>query len=401
MINANNVTLEGDPYMTILQNEPTMKNSTVFIPSTVQNVTLRNLVFNGLPSANQPNAGSTYNFAVQCQAQNVLVEQCQAYYYGGQGFVFEHGAQNCTITDCVSSYAGILSGIGGVGYIVNNCSRIRVVNNTAFNDLGDGINIYQGGHDILVEGNHIEQCTGSGVNCEYWYSPDFTGDPQDRDIVISSNMIISCGYGGNGSFGNTTAHTGGYGGVLLQKCYNILVTGNKIRNCGRGVFVANYRGMSCGEADGSANITITDNEISGNTFEGIHLKNVRYSAISNNMIHGNGRDGIFINSSCLFLTVLHNVIWDVGNGQNNAYSGIHIQHPKGAQCEYLTVTGNAVSNTNDPDVNVMRCGIYDENTPTYEYDTFTDNKREGSYTTAVCGTPFKAKTSKRSGVALA
>jgi parallel beta-helix repeat protein len=96
---------------------------------------------------------------------------------------------------------------------------------------------------------------------------------------MQNNTIIGCGSGGNGLFGNTATETGSYGGVLLQKCYDVLVTGNTIRNCGRGVLVANYRGMSCEEVGGSANITITNNEISGSTFDGIHLKNASHSIV--------------------------------------------------------------------------------------------------------------------------
>jgi hypothetical protein len=95
-------------------------------------------------------------------------------------------------------------------------------------------------------------------------------------------------------------------------------------------------------------------------------------------VYVNGDDGIFINSSCLFLTVSHNVVCNVDNDLNDAFSGIHIENPNGAPCEYLTVTGNVVRNMNDPDGNVTRSAVYDENAPINEHSTFTDNKYEDS-----------------------
>lgn len=356
----------------IIKNTATLTVSTILVSSRASNVTICDLKMDGSLST-----GSECH-AITAYGKNVLIDHVEAYNYPSLLIAINHGAKFCTVSNCILH--DCLRGPYGVGVAVNNCSNVQVLYNRGYNLLESGIDIYQGANNVLVDGNLFEECEGGGVVLEYWY--EASTDPWAatvHDIVISDNTITACGYGGNGFFGNTTAATGGYGGVLIQKSTNIVVSNNHITNCGRGVLVGNYRSMSYLNPGGSEFITISGNDISASNYqnatngEGILLDNLYNGTVTNNTIHDNYGDGIFVNHGCEYITIDGNHLTGNGMGISNTYSGIHVGQPAGAPSKFLTITDNIIDDYAAASRNYTRYGIYDEGY-VEEHMILTDNK---------------------------
>lgn len=343
--NVVNVELYGNA---ILTPDGTYKNATILVTPTAKNITIRDLSFDG--RLNSRAGDGFFNMAVQVQGDNVLLENLRVQHYVAAGqIVFEHGAQFGRASHCVVSDA--LDGVLGVGFIAVNCSDIVFEGNTAYNLMQDGVDIYGSASRISVLNNNFFNNVGDGVHIEYFTT---YGLGRCSNILIQGNMLTSNGYGGNGLFGDSAPASGGYAGVLVEGADHVLIKDNICSYNGRGIMVANYRsGLAL---PGSNYITIESNDVSASLFEGIHVKNGWFHKITDNTVTNNQQHGIFLNETSFDL-VSRNQVEDNGQQTTNTYSGIITE----GSCQSNTFSENQVYTQT---ATTQKYGIYMPDTAT-------------------------------------
>jgi hypothetical protein len=387
LVNIQGIVLSGLGHQTVFHWDPTViinnNYSMIKVDNTAINVTIKNIIFDGRICQS-----SIWDFGIITRSTNTVLDNLDMYNFT-LCVGFEHGANNGIVKnsifhDCLGST------LLGSGIFVNNASNIQIVGNTGYNLWEPLIDCFQAAHDVLINNNVAYDCVGGGINLEFWYEAPYTADnASDYRISITNNLIQSSGYNGNGNFGNTSSATGGYGGITIQKAKDVIISGNVIHDCGRGILIANYRGMAYPYANGlggSSMVTIANNHVYRNNFavssngEGIYLDNVYLATVSNNLIEANFGDGMFINDSSQYLTIIGNTFKSNGIGMNNLYSQLHIKHPTGHQNTYLTIAHNTFEGA-EPTLNRAKYNIFDDNpNGLNEYSIFSDNIAENALT---------------------
>lgn len=213
------------------------------------------------------------------------------------------------IQDC------IIEGVASAGIWVSNVDNCRVESNTVVNCLADGIHFSDGCDGIVVSGNTLldnEDDNIAVVN-------DVAGAPYVSGFAITGNYI-NCG--------NTSAVTGGgivaigaTGGVIDGNtilntvkggvmCYQwvdifptdlILISNNKISNCGRGTGPHPGLGILLSESN---NVTIQGNYISQIAHNAsvsdngaIVVKDGNIVVVSSNTFTGISTDGVVLTTN--------------------------------------------------------------------------------------------------------
>jgi parallel beta-helix repeat protein len=239
--------------------------------------------------------------------------------------------------------AGILIGQTTKYYIIRNCTIVNPTKSqTGMTGITAGNNgrvencsvdncytgIYIGGSNTIITGNTVTGCdTGIG-----------SGMYEQSNVTISKNTVSGCtdvgidfNYLENSlSDGNTV--TACYDGIRVRTVFNSTVSNNVINN-NKG------DGINVDSTFANANSTITGNQVSGSGYEGIsvHCSN---NIISNNTVTGNKGAGIFLDNVALISDTTSNNVVEGNTANNNNHDGIRVT------CPHNTIKNNTATGNN-------------------------------------------------------
>jgi parallel beta-helix repeat protein len=267
---------------------------------------------------------------------------------------------NITISDCIINNNGRDLGGGWISpggilmdYEYSYCSNVWIMDCIIYKNTGGGVTIwlaqnvtiyrndiyrntwqgiYAEGANIVIHHNQIYENTNMGVFGQGVNIPGYT-----YDIVIHSNNISGNGYGSTSYY---------HGGIFLQGCPNcVTIKNNTISSNDKfGIYSSSSPGTN-----------IIENDITGNTEEGIHLGASNNTIIKDNNVM-NSETGLYIGPFGNSI-ILENII------SNNEF-GIELSS------SHNNISGNEISN-NDEGIH-LRSSIKN----TISRNNFLNNKRD-------------------------
>lgn len=244
------VTLEGEGYITVIQNSAT--NAAAIQASEKTNLSIRNLrVYGGAASPGTSHRGINFE-----DCTGVLIENVWAHGFQVQGIRVagykdtDPGSSRVIINNCNSynnGYAGIWAIYGGEHYLIsgNHCYK-NGVSGIVFDDSSTGTSRGKivGQNYIVIDGNICDDNTRSGIAIE-----------GSSHAIISNNVCSNNGrnaYWGTAQLGN---------GIILHSAQNFLSP------------------QSC---------VVTSNICMNNRVSGIKLVGSAYCLVSDNICKDNG-----------------------------------------------------------------------------------------------------------------
>ena len=226
----------------------------------------------------------------------------------GNGAIIQAGERDACVDIVASEVAisGFLVRNGFYGIKLNNVRGCTVANNTVIRCTQPGIAL------LFSDGNIIQGNNASfnGLGGEGWYG-----------IYLSNsndNLILE-----NVAYGN-----GAYGINLFPSCSNNTIRGNVLQGNMYGLYmftdcknnIVEYNDMSKNINSGldlrfnCTNNLILNNTMIDNVVAGLTLLDSGYNTLSGNLIEGNGRYGMQIQSNSNGNTVTDNSIYDSQTG---------------------------------------------------------------------------------------
>lgn len=284
-------------------------------------------------------------------SSNILLRGNTCEYSGDDNFAIGPLSSRVSVVNCIGRYGTASYAPASSGFEIDDGSnRISLNGCLAYENAGAGIDIHNhsatdGPTDITISGCISEANSVSGINIS-----GTSGAPsQPKRIALSGNVFQNNPIGVN----------------IYQEVCNVNIVGNLISNSTAtdGVYLGTLLDS----------ILISGNEIIGNTECGIDdHPNLKNSTISNNIISGNGQNGISLESSYNLVTG-NKIIYNTLNGIDcrgigasivNNFIGYNTQHG-------ITLTGasnalveNNVIVDNDYLDSSTYVGIYGGTTPT-------------------------------------
>jgi len=164
--------------------------------------------------------------------------------------------------------------------------------------------------DIIIKNNILKNPSRNGIGLSTAL----------RNVVVSGNHIGNCATWGIGGESAT-------GGVFVE---DVVVSNNTIDTANRPLVIA----------DDCLRWVVTDNIVTGGTFDGIIVERADPgTVISGNIVHGNERDGILVNETTDVI-VSNNIVFDNSNETHNTWSGIAFTDVQNG-----SISGNVVTDT--------------------------------------------------------
>jgi len=164
--------------------------------------------------------------------------------------------------------------------------------------------------DIVIQNNILKNPSRNGVGLS----------TAVRNVVVAGNHVENCATWGIGGESVT-------GAVFVE---DVIVSGNTIDTAKRPLAIA----------DDCLRWIVIGNTVTGGTFNGIFVERADPGTIiTNNIVHGNERDGILVNETTN-VVVSHNVVFDNSNETHNNWSGIAFTNVQNG-----SVNGNVVTDT--------------------------------------------------------
>jgi parallel beta-helix repeat protein len=226
--------------------------------------------------------------------------------------------------------------------------NFRVYNGTVLDSANDGISI-QGSGECEVIGCRVYNQKHKGI---HW------GTTLDMARIMN-NFVYGCG---SAQYEDASDYQGSGAMFFCSNNHRIIITGNHIENCYKGIFGFNYQGN--GECD--SNTIIANNTFKNCTVYGVILRDGIHAVLEANNFLGFGGTSIPVyvdnpNSQHLRNAVIaNNTIgeWATAtlNGDNEYNPAIKITGADG-----VVLTGNVVSvkktSNSTPTVDASRCNI--------------------------------------------
>lgn len=214
------------------------------------------------------------------------------------------------------------SGNGLAGIEVAASVRASIVDNTVADNSGAGVFVGVGAHNATVRGNAVTGNGGVGIEIEG------SDDSRVADNTVSgsgaANVEVDAAPG-TVVEGNTLELASGPAVSLVNGADGTIIRRNTVTGAsGDGVSV-----------DGSATVTVRDNEVSTNGLSGIVFTSSPDGTVANNTVDDNGLDGIAIVGTSDHLLVADSVV------RNNSGNGILLElGATDATVRDTTVSGN-------------------------------------------------------------
>jgi hypothetical protein len=246
------------------------------------NVIIENCIIDGIASAgiwfsNVSNVKVSKNIIINCLADGVHFADGCFDISATDNVLRENGDDNIAIVnDTVGSpYVGRFT-------ISNN----NIEGGTA--NSGHGIALI-GAVDGVVSGNVITSTVAAGVGTYAWGDTYKTGQ-----LLISGNKITNCGVGGT-TFGGC--------GISLQQSNNVSIIGNHITN------LAYSSTKTCGgiNAASSTRLVISSNTFDDNACDQVIVTGATEAIVSGNTFGYGAREGVLMSGSVSIAVVKDNV----------------------------------------------------------------------------------------------
>jgi len=216
-------------------------------------------------------------------------------------------------------------------------------------DCSQAIRIDYSDRDRII-GCHISGCSTRALNLQYCTYLKF-----DESTIVNSSegaYIFNCSY--FSSFDSLIDFNSGYGIDSLGSTDSAIIGSS---------FNGNLTGLTCILLDNNSDRAILDgNHIIGGKW-GVEMDEAPNSIISNNIIRGNRRDGIYASSSnnCSFL---NNIIFENSQETDNSYSGISLYDCDDCKIAENIIRRGALTNHHQYGINIShsscdRCVISD------------------------------------------
>lgn len=239
----------------------------------------------------------------------------------GQDGIYFTNSNAATVTGNTATHSqtGISMTASSVG--ANDIGSNTVQDNTAY-----GIQLLdvQGTtvQDNIVTGNgQTGSSTDAGISVE---SSGVTGN---NNVQLIHNTVtgnhgrgIAAGYIFNGAITQNTVDNNDYEGLILYDCHDCPISNNEVNSNAYGIQATGTKNPS-GVTD-SVNLQFISNTVSGNTQgSGIALMNINDSLVQSNTVDSNAQQGIIIlaNDGCGNIQVAQNDL------TGNTYQGISLQ----------------------------------------------------------------------------
>lgn len=266
----------------------------------------------------------------------------------GDGIFVQHSPDGSVQTQNLSITNTITDGNRRAGVAVTSCLHGVISGNIFRNTVGTtgggagtGLDLecdnnFNNIYDVTVVGNVAHSCIGYGIALAAIAHTDATNKP--NGVTVTGNTVYDCDKNG----------------IFVNRCYNVSVTGNTIRNVGTGnsLHGIHVKGSALG---GVSNIDGHNIVVSGNVIEdaetyGIYLDaatdpsgDLRRVIVNGNLVSNCGSDGIRVTggSICVNHIISANVVNDNGGGIN-----ISTTSP------YTTIANNIVTNSGGRGISV-------------------------------------------------
>lgn len=220
---------------------------------------------------------------------------------------------------------------------VNTATDLRVITgtwqrNTITNNNGDGIRLAAATNSLLI-GSLVSSADGNLISNNTQNGIEISGA---GSVAIGHNEIARNGARGvwvHGTSFNTVDLTGNYIhhntgdgiGILNERVFGLTLTAslNTIQNNGgRGVNILNRVGS--GTSGTTASITLNQNLISGNRFEGVYVVNTASStqSIDAAATDALASDGSVTTTPRMFFTMTNNIVQGNGSGSGFSATGL-------------------------------------------------------------------------------
>jgi len=340
--NKSNITISGGGKLVFDdQTDGTYLNAFIAIQE-CNNVTIENISLNGRDNEWVSGESSQIvdmgicilgdlDYTSSNRCNSISINSCK-FEYIHSGYTFTYMADNVSITNNkVKGLRGIFADV----MFVNNL----MLTNNIIDGIYEFCDLDKYVHRAIVSDNTITHSELSGGDAII----ELNGT---RDISITNNVIYGIDVS---STGILLAGKPEFGDQTVPNAYtqskDIVVEGNIIHNCMRGIYIPNYNG----ELEDDYKYDIENCIINNNIIEG--CGDLEYSAIrlagidircSNNIIRMNKGNGIDSNSPGLKnCSIVDNLIVSSGN------NGIYLSHSS----IYSKISGNTIkySNKNDND----------------------------------------------------
>ena len=260
----------------------------------------------------------------------------------GDGIFVQHNSDGSVQTQNLSITNTITDGNCRTGVAVTSCVHGTISGNIFKNTVGttgggagSGIDLecdnnFNNIYDVTVTGNVAHSCVGFGIALAAIAHTDATNKP--NGVTVTGNTVYDCDKSG----------------IFVNRCYNVTVAGNSVRNAGTGnsLHGIHVKGGAFGGSDNldSHNIIVANNIIEDAETYGIYLDastdpsgDLRRVVVEGNVVSNCGSDGIRITggSVCVDHIVSSNVVNDNGG------TGINVS----ASSPYTIICNNTVVNS--------------------------------------------------------
>ena len=222
----------------------------------------------------------------------------------GSGSAITITTDYCTVEGFYATGSGSGSGNAGIRIESDN-NNIR--NNTASNNLNDGICLYSSSGNTLVNNiansnecygillssssyNTLQSNSCSNNNCHGIYLSSSSGNTLQNNIANSNNYGIYLSSSSNyNTLTNNTANSNKGGGIYLSSSSSNMLQSNTANS--------NYYHASGILLSSSSYNTLQSNSCSNNNYHGIYLSSSSSNRLQSNTASNNGEYGIYLSSS--------------------------------------------------------------------------------------------------------
>jgi len=228
----------------------------------------------------------------------------------------------------ISGFTIINTGTGS-GILINSTNNVTISNDLISSTGGTAVLINRSSNTIIRSSTIHDSVTGISVSGS-------TGIQLNRNNINNNKDGLNIENSENTSASKNQITGNTNNGISVKNSNKTTISGNTIKkngntaNNGSGIYLEN-----------STNITISTNQINEN-FYGITVNNITNATISNNTFLNNARDGI------LLITGVKNVTISSNTLQNND-NGINVN----CASEHLTIRSNLIT-SNTRKVNTQR-----------------------------------------------
>ena len=227
---------------------------------------------------------------------------------GGEGHVVRIDASGINLSGvtCRNGRMQLGHHLGGIS-INSSLSFIKIYNVNVSHNLGAGIGISYGAHDIEIYENEISFNNRPGIGAALTNSINI----HNNYIYENNNHGIWFYYSSNNTISNNiVSHNHGSGlGSQYTTINNTIIDNEFVHNENHGLCIDNWL------HEGIGNNYIAGNNCTSNELNGIRLENSRGNTLENNMIVNNGKYGIYLFSSSNNNLIYNNYF----NNTDNAY----------------------------------------------------------------------------------